>query len=314
MGKSIILVILAALAFVVFGTAEAVTITKTMEGGMDVTMTYPDSVIAGRDFAISFLVKNNGWEDKQDISLVITIQDDSIATKNGMLSVARLSKEGSYGGTIDFSSSAGAQPGTYYLNALYSHVLLSNNETPMPPTQKNIAIPIELKGRPEIQLNTVTPTAIFPNAEFAFDVEILSKDIELKDVSVEIVAPSDITFRGQSVHSFSSLQKNTPLLIHSQIVTESTSIPSEHKLPFEVIVKYTDDTGQEKTTSKTVSLILRPRTFMEITPDGGVWIGSVFLAPYVSIGTIVGIPAGTLFSILIHRLVKKKDTKKKKAK
>jgi hypothetical protein len=53
---------------------------------------------------------------------------------------------------------------------------------------------------------------------------------------------------------------------------------------------------------------------MEMTADGGVWIGSIFLAPYVSIGTIVGIPAGTLFSILIHRLVKKKETKKKKAK
>ncbi len=315
MSKSLILVtFLAALAFAVFGTAEAATIKQTMEGGMDVTITYPDSVIVGRDFAVSFLVKNNGWEDKQDISLVITTQDDSVVTKNKTLNVARLSKEGSYGGTIDFSSSAGTKPGVYYLNALYSQVLLSNNETPMPPTQKNIAIPIDLKGQPEIQLNTVTPTAIFPNAEFAFDVEIISKDIEIKDVSVEIAAPSDITFRGQSVHSFSSLQKNTPILIHSQIVTAPTDITSDHKLPFEVIVKYTDDTGEEKTTSKTVSLLLRPRTFMEITSDGGIWVGGIFLAPYVSIGTIVGIPAGTLFSIFLHRLVKKKDTKKKKSK
>lgn len=153
MGKSIILVVfLAALAFAVFSAADAATIKQTMEGGMDVTITYPDSVIAGRDFAVSFLVKNNGWEDKQDISLVITTQDDSIMTKNGTLSVARLSKEGSYGGTIDFSSSAAAKPGTYYLNALYSQVLLSNNETPMPQTQKNIAIPIDLKAQPEIQL------------------------------------------------------------------------------------------------------------------------------------------------------------------
>ncbi len=314
MGKSLTLIVLAALTFFVFSTAEAATIKQTMEGGMDVTITYPDSVIAGRDFAISVLVQNNGWEDKQDISLAIITQDESITTKNGTLSVARLSKEGSYGGTIDFSSSDQAQPGTYYLNALYSHVLLSNNETPLPPFQKNIAIPIELKGQPEIQLNTVTPTAIFPNAEFAFDVEVISNDIDIRDVSVEIVAPSDITFSGQAVHSFSSVQKNTPVLIHSKILTPPADLAAEHKVPFEVIVKYTDDTGEEKTTSKTVSLLLRPRTFMEITADGGVWIGSIFLAPYVSIGTIVGIPAGTLFSILIHRLVKKKETKKKKAK
>jgi hypothetical protein len=314
MGKSLTLVVFAALAFFTLGTADAATIKQTVEGGMDVTITHPDSVIAGRDFAISILVQNNGWEDKQDISLIITTQDDAISTKNGTLSVARLSKEGSYGGTIDFSSLMQAQQGTYYLNSLYSHVLLSNNETPMPPFQKNIAIPIELKGQPEIQLNTVTPTAIFPNAEFAFDVEILSKDIDLKDVTVAIVAPSDITFRGQSVHSFSSLQKNTPVLIHSQIITNPVDITTEHKLPFEVLVRYTDDTGEEKTTSKTIPLLLRPRTFMEITSDGGIWVGGVFLAPYVSIGTIIGIPAGTLFSILIHRLVKKKDTKKKKAK
>jgi hypothetical protein len=184
----------------------------------------------------------------------------------------------------------------------------------MPQFQKNIAIPIELKGQPEVQINTITPTAIFPNAEFAFDVEILSKDIELRDVSVEIVAPEDIMFRGQSVHSFSSIQKNTPIMIRSQIITEPTDITTEHKLPFEVLVHYIDDTGTEKTTSKTVSLLLRPRTFMEITSDGGIWVGGVFLAPYVSIGTIVGIPAGTLFSILIHRMVKKKSTKKKKVK
>lgn len=315
MDKSLTLItFVAALAFAVFNTAEAATIKQTMEGSMDVTITYPDSVIAGRDFTISVLVQNNGWEDKQDITLAITSTDDSVQSKNDTLSVARLSKGGSYGGAIDFTSSADTQLGTHYLNALYSQVLLSNNETPTPPTQQNIAIPIEFKGQPEIQLNTVTPSAIFPNAEFPFDVEIVSKDANLKDVVVEIKAPGDITFRGQTTHTFSSLQKDTPLFIHSQIVTSPSDITSEHKIPFEVTVKYTDDSGVEKTTSKTVSLLLRPRTFMEFTTDGGVWIGSLFLAPYVSLGTLIGIPAGALFSLAIHRLQKKKNIKKRKNK
>ena len=86
---------------------------------------------------------------------------------------------------------------------------------------------------------------------------------------------------------------------------------TEHKVPFEVIVRYTDDVGSEKIDSKTVPLVLRPRTLMEITTDGGIWVGDFFIAPYVSIGTIVGIPAGTLFSLAIKRRFERKKKRKK---
>ena len=70
--------------------------------------------------------------------------------------------------------------------------------------------------------------------------------------------------------------------------------------------------GNEVTNSKTSTLILRPRTLMEITTDGGIWIGDFFIAPYVSIGTLIGIPAGTLFSIAIRRRLDKKKKRKSK--
>jgi len=38
-------------------------------------------------------------------------------------------------------------------------------------------------------------------------------------------------------------------------------------------------------------------------------IGDFFIAPYVSIGTIVGIPAGTIFSLLLKRAVEKRKKK-----
>jgi len=53
---------------------------------------------------------------------------------------------------------------------------------------------------------------------------------------------------------------------------------------------------------------------MEITTDGGIWIGGFFLAPYVSIGTIIGIPAGTLLSLALRRSMMKKKKKVKKTK
>jgi hypothetical protein len=300
------------LATITFYGADAATIKQTMEGGVDVTITHPDSVIVGRDFTISALVQNNGWEDKQDIKFIITSPDDSILVNNGTLVIDRLSTGGSYGGTIVLKSASPAQLGTYYLNAVYSQILLSHNETPLPAMQKNIAIPIEIKKLPEVQINTSAPESIFTNAEFPFDVEIISKDIDIQNVLVEIKSPSDVSFRGQTTHTFSTIEKNTPIVVHSQIVTSSSEVTLEHKLPFEVSVKYTDDTETERTISKTVSLLLRPRTFMEFTTDGGLWIGGFFLAPYISIGTLVGIPGGALFSLLIHRLQKKNSKKRKK--
>jgi hypothetical protein len=203
--------------------------------------------------------------------------------------------------------------GTNYLNGLYSHVLLANNETPQAAFQKNIAIPILIKAEPELQLNTITPSSIFPNAEFPFEIEITSKDVLVRDVTVQIVPPPDVSIRGQTSYTYSIIEKDTPVFIQTQVITNPEEITSEHKIPFVVEATYTDDSGQEKTTSKTVSLLLRPRTFMEFTTDGGLWLGGFFLAPYVSIGTIVGIPAGALFSLMIHRLQKRKKSRKKKS-
>lgn len=294
------------------GTASAATIKQTMDGAVDLSVQYPDSVIAGRDFTVSVFVQNNGWEDKQEISFVIDPQDDSISAKNQTISIERLSKGGSFGGTLEFSTNSNSELGTHYLNALYSQVLLSNNETPMAPTQKNIALQIELKGTPEVQLNTITPTSIFPDAEFPLDVEITSKDIALKDVTLQITPPSDVSIRGQTSYTYSVIEQSTPLFVRTQIVTNPAEVTSEHKIPFEVSLTYTDDAGEVKTTSKTVSLLLRPRTMMEFTTDGGIWVGNVFLAPYVSLGTIIGIPAGAIFSLIIHRIQKKKGGKKKR--
>ena len=47
---------------------------------------------------------------------------------------------------------------------------------------------------------------------------------------------------------------------------------------------------------------------MELTTDGGIWIGDFFIAPYVSLGTIIGIPAGAIVSLIIR----KKTTKSKR--
>ncbi len=294
-------------------SAEAVTITQTMEGSMDLQLIHPESVPIGRTFSISVLIENNGWEDKQDISLLLTNSDGSIipADKSEII-IERLSTAGSFGRTIDFQISDDATSGTHFVNILYSQVLVKNNEEPQNPTTSNIAIPIIVKQQPTVTIHTITPEMIFPNAEFPFEVEIISEDIDLHDVSVQVIPPQNIVFQGEDVHSFSSIQKNVPISIMNQMKTLQQELGTEHKVPFEVIVSYTDDIGNEKIDSKTVPIVLRPRMFMEITTDGGIWVGDFFIAPYVSIGTLVGIPAGTLFSLALRRSLKKKKRKKSK--
>ncbi|HEY4681111.1 MAG TPA: hypothetical protein VIH04_07600 [Nitrosarchaeum sp.] len=301
--------------FVLLPNVYGETINQSMEGSMDVQITHPDESIIGRIASISILIKNNGWEDKQDISFIFTSQDNAmIPVSDNSIAIDKLSQGGSYGENIDFKISSDINPGIHFLNVKYSQVLISNNKEPQEPVVHDIAIPIVLKEEPSVVIHTNTPEAIFANAEFPFIVEIISKDIEITNVNVEIVPPIDIQFRGETLHSFSTIQKNSPITITSRIISPIEEVNTEYKLPFHIIVTYTDDMGEEKMESQVVSMVLRPRTFMELTTDGGVWIGDFFIAPYVSIGTIIGIPAGTIISLLIRKSQKttKKRSKKRK--
>ncbi len=289
------------LMIAIIPSVDAAIIKLTMEGSMDIQITHPDSAIIDRTILISFLVENNGWEDKQDVIFVFSPDDVIIPIDDNEIQIDKISAGGSYGETVDFRILSDASPGSHFVNLEYSQVLLANNEEPQPPTHANIAIPILLKEQPRVTIHTVTPESLFTNAEFPFTVEIISEDIDINDVKLEIVPPKDIDFRGETLHTFSSIQQNVPISVTSRIITPSQEISTQYKVPFQVMVTYTDDVGQEKTDSKTISLVMRPRTFMELTTDGGIWIGDFFIAPYVSLGTIIAIPAGTIISLAIRR-------------
>jgi len=300
------------LMIAIIPSVDAAIIKLTMEGSMDIQITHPDSAIIDRTILISFLVENNGWEDKQDIIFVFSPDDVIIPIDDNEIQIDKISAGGSYGETVDFRISSDASSGSHFVNLEYSQVLLANNEEPQPPTHANIAIPILLKEQPKVTIHTVTPESLFTNAEFPFTVEIISEDIDINDVKLEIVPPKDIDFRGETLHTFSSIQQNVPISVTSRIITPSQEIITQYKVPFQVMVTYTDDVGQEKTDSKTVSLVMRPRTFMELTTDGGIWIGDFFIAPYVSLGTIIGIPAGAIISLAIRRKYYDKKPRRRK--
>ena len=303
--------------FVLLPSIHAETITQNFEGGMDVEVTYPEDIVIGREGIISILVQNNGWEDKQDIVFDFAFSETSefIVEPGEPIRIERLAQGGSFGENIKVKIPDSANEGKHFLNLKYSQSLIANNETPQPETFHDIAIPILIKQDPGVTIYTKTPESIFTNAEFPIEVEVVSQDIDITNVSIKIIPPADIEFRGETSHTFSKIEKNTPVAFTSRIITPSEEVNTEYKsFPFEIIVEYTDDIEEEKTDSQTVSVVLRPRTFMELTTDGGIWVGDFFIAPYVSLGTIIGIPAGTLFSLLIRKSrIQAKSAKKRKS-
>ena len=312
---SVIVPILIAISIGFIPGVSAETFKQTMEGGMDIEITYPDAVVVGRDFSISFLIQNNGWEDKDQVTFLFNPDTAIDVVGKNEIKIDKITAGGSYGETADFRISSDASTGAHFLNLDYSQILLENNETPREATHTNIAITLNVKEQAKVNIHTITPESIFAQAEFPFTVEILSDDIDLKDVRIQLVPPKDIEFRGETLHTFSSIQKGEPLSITSRIITPSEEVQTEYKIPFQILVSYTDDVGEEKEDSKTISLVLRPRTFMELTTDGGIWIGDFFIAPYVSLGTIIGIPAGAILSLIVRRKTQgpKKRKKPKKA-
>jgi len=301
------------LSIIVFGfctlipSVYAEMVTQTMEGSMDLEITYPESVMIGRTFSISIHLQNNGWENKQDISFNISNPDSAFKPLGDeKIIIGELTTTSSFGTTLDYHVANNANVGTHFLNISYSQVLVSNNIEPMVPTKSNIALPIIVEKEPIVRIETITPESIFANTEFPFEVSITSDDIDLSDLSVQIIIPQDIEIRGDTSYSVSLLEKSIPYTINAELITPTIDIITEYTIPVKVIVSYTDDLGNEKSESQSVPLLLRPKTFMEITNDGGIWIGDFFIAPYVSIGTIVAIPAGTIFSLLIRRAQNKR--------
>ena len=282
-------------------------VNQTMEGSMDLEITYPESVMIGRTFSVSIHLENNGWENKQDISFEISSPDYVFKPLgNEKIIIDELTTTSSFGTTLDYHVTNSANVGTHFLNVSYSQVLVSNNIESMPPTKSNIALPILVEKEPIVMIETTTPESIFSNTEFPFEVSIISNDIDLSDLSVQIIIPQDIEIRGDTSYNISLLEKGQPYTVNAELMTPITDITTEYTIPVKVTVNYTDDLGDEKSESQSVPLLLRPKTFMEITNDGGIWIGDFFIAPYVSIGTIVGIPAGTILSLLIRRAQNKK--------
>ncbi len=300
--KESIFIILAIFSIVmIIPEVDATIKSVQFERYTEAVITYPDGVILGQQFTISFFVKNESANiEKKNIVIALDGQHFKPLGET-QFTISRLAASGHFGKTFDFIVPNNATIGKQYINLNFT---IGEGQF------YNTVLGITISKEPQLVIRTQSPDSIFTDAEFPFEVEIESQGTDLTDVTIQIIPPDEINFRGEKQHTFSSIKKNTPIGLTSRLITIGHGeVDTEHFLPFTIIVNYTDDNGDQKTLSETTSLLLRPRSHFEWGPNAGLWIGDFYLAPTLSIGTFVGPPLGILIGYLFKRR-KKKKTKK----
>ena len=296
--KNIFIILLIFSIIVIIPEVEATTKSVQFQTSTEAHITYPSGVILGQQFTISFFVENESSADKTNIVISMDGQEYFKPLGGTQFTIPRLAGFGDFGKTFDFVVPTNATVGKQYINLNFT---IGEGDF------FNTSLGISISKEPQLVIRTQSPDSIFTDAEFPFELEIESEGSDLTDVTIQIIPPDEINFRGEKLHTFSSIKKNTPIGFTSQLVTIGHGeVDTEHYLPFTIIVNYTDDSGNQKTISETTSVLLRPRSHFEWGPNAGLWIGDFYLAPTLSIGTFVGPPLGLILGLLIKRRKKKK--------
>ena len=275
------------------------------DGYLHTTIMYPEGVVRGSDFNISILTENKGSNDRFNATTKIILPEKVLRSNDELEGVYdRVSGDSSYGKTITIHSFTNSTLGQHYINVELSHMYGSEYAS-------SVALPITIREEPKLVINTNIQDSIYSNAEFPFIVNVESQGSDLRDVTIQVIPPEIVTFRGQTQYTFSSLDRDTPISLRSELATASAEeVDYEHYIPFQIIVNYTDNTDTQRTTSETISVLLRPKMFFEFGAEGGFWVGNFYFTPTISLGTFIGIPGGL---IAIYKLYKKRIKKVRRA-
>jgi len=285
----LILVILFTFSILLMSISEVFADTEISADYIDTQITHPSGIVRGDDFIISFHLKNSASTQRTNVTISLDFQPEVFRSDSELtFTIDKMAGYGAYGHTLHIESLPNAILGQHFINLQYSHI-----ETDGDLRYYNSVLPITIREEPKVLLKIKVQKSIYAEAEFPFEVEIESQGSSLKDVTIEIIPPTEITFRGQTLHTFSSIERDEPITLRADLVTGGQEqVGYEHYIPFQVKVEYMDETETPRSTSKTISVLLRPKSFFELGSEGGFWIGPLYFTPTIGIGTFVGIPIG----------------------
>ena len=266
--------------------SDAAIITQTIEGNV-VKINHPDTVVIGEPFSVFVFIENTGLKNISYVELIFTIPDASVDYISPNASVIRNVPSGSLAErTFKFTALDDAIPETVFLKLSYTQIMRDEefqriNEIISIPilfvtkeqTEVKIAAETDSDAIPEpaqITISAVVPEAIFSNEKFPLLVSVTSENVNLNDVTLILVPPKDMNFQGNLTHVFSSMQQNVTATKLFSLFTTAKDNENELAIPFQIIVKHTNDFGVEVVVAKTIPLILKPTVAepeQEITSD-----------------------------------------------
>ena len=305
--KRLIFVTLITLGFSIGFLPNAYSATQLVEDWYLHTMiTYPEGVVRGSDFNISLLTENTGSGDRFNATTRIMLPEKIFSSNDALEEFyGRVAGGSSYGRTVTVHSLSNSTLGEHFINIDLFHIYDGSERF------SSVTLPITIREEPKLVISTSVQESIYSDAEFPFIVNIESQDSNLRNVTIKIIPPEIVTFRGQTQHTFSSLDKDTPVSLRSELITASDQkVDYEHYIPFQIIVDYTDDTDTERSVSETVSVLLRPKAFFEFGAEGGFWLGSFYFTPTISFGALFGVLVGLIGFYRWHKTREKNKGKK----
>jgi len=254
--------------------SDAAIITQTIEGNV-VKINHPDTAVIGEPFSVFVFIENTGLKNISYVELIFTIPEASVDYISPNASVIRNVPSGSLAErTFKFTALNDAIPETVFLKLSYTQIMRDEefqriNEIISIPilfvtkeqSEVKIAAETDSDAIPEpaqITISAVVPEAIFSNEKFPLLVSVTSENVNLNDVTLILVPPKDMNFQGNLTHVFSSMQQNVTATKLFSLFTTAKDNKNEQAIPFQIIVKHTNDFGVEVVVAKTIPLILKP--------------------------------------------------------
>lgn len=235
-----ILLIIAGIILAIYPIEALAFQTNLYDSNISLELKYPNTVVRGSEFTVASVIKNKlSTTVLQNISLTYTVQKEVFQIiDNGTIFVDDLAGYGSFGQTNRFRVPLDVSDGEYYLNVKIIYYYGGSFETFREVIQKSLPILVEEKGQIKLVVNA--PQAVFPDDTFSIKTEVTNQGLSARNVTVTIIPPDGLEFRGQTRHNIGDLNQDETISLISEIRTPST-INQEYRAPFQVKISYSDE-------------------------------------------------------------------------
>ena len=239
----------------------------------------PEQVTIGTEFLIPILISSSS--SLSNINVNISAHKSFIFLDNSTFYVKYLSDGSSIGHTFRIKTNVNATSGFYYINFLIKYSYSNINP------QETIAYKIKLIKNPQIALEIFSPETLFSEEEFGIKVSIQNSGITAHNITMNLILPKDVLFEGRTIYYLSAIESYSKYDVIYRIKPEM--INSLIYSQFIVQMVYYDEENNIHIENKISPITLRPRNSFEISPNGGFWLGSIYISPAISFGTIISV-------------------------